>query len=126
MTQHRWGTKDGYEAMAGWDRPMQSFFFQASKICECMNEVDCEGVPPNDCEICGGDREIWLYENLADPELSVGRMTIEQVKTKIDQYLTGCPPALYDNLMIDKANDAGNDITEYPSVGRAKVVRAVS
>jgi hypothetical protein len=113
MTQHRWGTTDGWEAMAGWDRPLQNFFFQASKLCECDGQ--------DDCEKCLGEGEIYLYENLRDPALSLGRMTLAQVAARMNQYLTDYPRELLTALQRDQRLDAGNDITEYPSVGTARV-----
>jgi hypothetical protein len=120
MTQHRWNTTDGFEAMAGWDRPLRHFFFQVGKDCECVALEPEDPDEDYNCDKCGGEGQLWVYENLRDKSLFMGGMTLEQVQDRLQRYLTAWPAELVPNLTRDKANDVGNQITGYDPIGTVR------
>jgi len=64
--------------------------------------------------------DVFLYENLADPSLMMGRMTLEQVQARLTEKLTAWPEGLLNNLRRDQLVNEGNLIVPYQEIGRAR------
>jgi hypothetical protein len=121
MTQHRWQTEDGYDVLTGWDRPLACYFLGISRDCDGCYGVGLAPSPPappdTTCDVCQGRGEEYLYDNL---DHGNGRMTLIDVETTLKQYLTDYPPEIVMRLAADRQHNAGNEINDYPPIGRAR------
>ena len=121
MTQRKWTTTDGWEVLTGWDRPLQYFFVSIDRTCRACNgagEVD-----EKLCQVCDESGTEFLFDNLGDTTGMTdkrGGMTIEQVAAVLDSKLTKVPHNLTYDLLADKAQNKGNEITDYGTLGEEK------
>jgi hypothetical protein len=83
---------DDYKIVAGWDRPLQQYFFQ----------------------VIGEDYEIEL-DSLEDDSLT----DINNIAAALDKYAPGAPPEFLDALIVDGATNAGNVFADYEMDGVA-------
>jgi len=121
MTQHRWQTTDGFEVLAGWDRPLQHYFFQISRLCpSCVGTGETETGAT--CFTCGGRGEQYLFDNLDAKEFTdaLGGMTIANVQKVLEKYLTNWPAQFLTGVRYDSLNDLGNQQYTYEPVGTVK------
>jgi len=121
LTQHRWDTLDGFQVLAGWDRPLQVYFFQISRMCpSCWGEGETE--TGAECFTCGGRGEQFVFDNLAAREFvsPMGGMSLQQVEAAMSKYLTEWPTTVVPHLVADGVNNEGNAINKYDSVGTVK------
>lgn len=122
MTQHRWKTTDGFDVMTGWDRPLQHYFFQISRLCpSCQGEGETE--TGAECFSCGGRGEQYVFDNLDAREFvdNIGGMDIEQVAFAMDKYLTEVPPTVLSTLALEQLTDEGNKIEQHDTIGTVKL-----
>lgn len=128
MTQHRWQTTDGFEVLAGWDRPLQHYFFQVSRRCpSCAGTGETE--TGAECIMCAGRGDQYVFDNLdaADKPITrmltdpLGGMSIEQVKLVMVKFLTAWPDEFVASVAMDARNNIGNQIYTYDTVGTVKL-----
>jgi hypothetical protein len=131
ITQHKWQTIDGFEVLAGWDRPLSHYFFQISRKCRgCGGEGSgqFEGQEDIECLDCYGRGEQFVFDNLdarssgdLDSTDFMGGMTIAQVKKVLEKYLTAWPPKFLETIGYDAVANVGNQIYSYDTVGTVKL-----
>ena len=85
MSRRTLHTED-YKIVAGWDRPLQQYFFQ----------------------VVGEDYEIEV-DSLTDDSLT----TIGGIAVALQKYAPGAPPEFLDALIVDGATNAGNVYADY-------------
>lgn len=130
MTQRKWETEDGWSVLCGWDRPLQHFFVSIDREC---GGCDGEGIvtdgfggtpeEPRDCNTCDGVGTEYLFDNLGDNSgltTPLGGMSLDQVKRVLEQKLTWYPGTLIGDLATDRANNAGNQVDVYETLGVAR------
>ena len=121
MTQHKWNTTDGFEVLAGWDRPLQHYFLQISRTCSgCHGEGETE--TGAECFNCGGRGEQFAFDNLSDTEFTdvLGGMSIDQITAALTKHLTVWPQQFLNDVVVDRIHNVGNQITTYDAVGSVK------
>lgn len=79
-----------YKIVAGWDRPMQQYFFQ----------------------VIGDDWEVEA-DSLEDSSLT----DIDNIAAALDKYAPGAPVEFLEALIVDGATNAGNVFKEYEMPG---------
>ena len=122
MTQHRWKTTDGFEVMTGWDRPLQHYFFQISRLCpSCQGTGETE--TGAECFTCGGRGEQFVFDNLDAKEFvsPMGGMSIKQVEQAMDKYLTERPKDVLPALAAEGVMDEGNKLVQHHEVGAVRL-----
>ncbi len=92
MTQRRWETRDGWDVLTGWDRPLSRFFLVISRGC-----------PLGECSECRATGEHFLFDNLSSPKYPRGNMTLKDVEHELNALLTTWPRAVLHSLANDKA-----------------------
>jgi len=118
MTRRTWDTNDGWECAAGWDRPLQHFFFDIQRECggcDGTGQVTdgFGGTPedPRDCTTCEGQGIEYLFNNLTDDTGltdPMGGMKLEQVQRALERHLTAWPEGLVGALILDELGNIGN------------------
>jgi hypothetical protein len=114
MTRRTWDTNDGWECAAGWDRPLQHFFFDIQRQCRNCDGQGGFSDEPNDadqCPVCEGQGIEYLFNNLMDEEGladAMGGMKLEQVQLALGRYLTEWPEGLVGALILDELGNIGN------------------
>lgn len=81
---------ENYKIVAGWDRPLQQYFFQ----------------------VVGEDYEIEI-DSLQDDSL----IHLCNIAKALDTYAPGAPPEFLDALIVDGATNAGNVCADYEMDG---------
>lgn len=89
MSRRTLHTED-YKIVAGWDRPLQQYFFQ----------------------VIGEDYEVEV-DSLTDETLT----TIDGIAAALEKYAPGAPIEFLEHLIIDGAVNAGNCFTDYEMDG---------
>lgn len=89
MSRRTLHTED-YKIVAGWDRPLQQYFFQ----------------------VIGEDYEIEV-DSLTDGSLA----EIDNIAAALDKYAPNAPPEFLDALIVDGATNAGNVFADYEMDG---------
>jgi hypothetical protein len=89
MSRRTLHTED-YKIVAGWDRPLQQYFFQ----------------------VVGEDYEIEV-DSLTDDSLT----TIGGIAVALQKYAPGAPDAFLEDLLVDGAVNAGNCFMDYEMDG---------
>jgi len=124
MTQHNWRTTDGFEVLAGWDKPLQHYFVSISRNCpSCKGDGETETGAV--CIMCAGRGEQFLFDNL-DPRQSqgytdaLGGMNIQQVAAVLNKYLTRWPDNVLHEMMAESAVNEGNKVVRHEDVGAIK------
>ena len=121
MTQRRWTTEDGYAVLTGWDRPLQYFFLDISRICPACEGNGTSGEDRKfGCDDCEGRGEQHVFSNLWSPKYPRGAMTLEDVMSELAEHLTAWPDTIKLVLAGDKATNAGNEVSAYEPIGRLK------
>lgn len=126
MTQRKWTTTDGWEVLTGWDRPLSHFFVNIDRECTgCdgnggVNDGQA-GEEDRDCTTCEGSGTEYLFNNLSDTQYTdfSGGMSMDQVKAVLQLKLTAWPAGLFERLANDKANNVGNDVVHFGTLGKA-------
>ena len=83
---------DDYTIVAGWDRPLQEYFFQ----------------------VIGEDGEIEI-DSISDDSLT----QLENIAAALEEYVPNVPVEFIEHLMLDSVINAGNVFATYEIVGAA-------
>lgn len=89
MSRRTLHTED-YKIVAGWDRPLQQYFFQ----------------------VIGEDYEIEV-DSLTDDTLT----TIDGIAKALERYAPNAPFEFLEDLIVDGAINAGNAFADYEAGG---------
>jgi hypothetical protein len=122
MTQRKWTTEDGWDVLAGWDRPLQRFFLGISRICpSCGGSGHEDGDRKFGCNACDGRGEQHAFNNLDNAaKYPMGAMELADVVNELERHVTAWPPALTVQLQIDQHGNLGNEVSSYEPIGRLK------
>lgn len=89
MSRRTLHTED-YTIVAGWDRPLQEYFFQ----------------------VIGEDYEIET-DSISDDSLT----TLDNIALALEKYAPGAPAAFLEDLIVDSETNAGNIMADYEMNG---------